>query len=452
MLAALISLLLAVPSFAQTKAKAKKPRPVRPAKVERPHSDRPPTSDYDVAPPTAVPRAITEERPAQPWPVRLMVHNINKGMFIGLPIIDTDPNRGVTMGVMPIWVVKKDNSDRIQQIWAPSLTYNKTFKATPTFRFYTYPTRESNLTLRGSISQVTDRELMGEWHDRDFQGSGWETGLRVQYNVDGSRRFFGVGPASTTGDESNYKEDFMLLRSLIGAPLGGKDSNWMAKLSHSLLGMKVANGPISAIPAIDKRFPGAAPEKHHQNSNVKLGVDYDSRDHDVTTSEGTYGGFFFESSQKPIGSEYGYQQYAVDFRHWRPWNTERKHVSTGMLRFTQIQGYAPFWLMPQLGGKYIHRAYGEGRFIDRGIVSLQLEHRYTFASVKTAGVSTDFELAPFTGVGTVFNEPGVANSKYLRPLVGGAIRAVARPQVVGSIDFGVGQEGMTAFMDINYSW
>ena len=33
-----------------------------------------------------------------------------------------------------------------------------------------------------------------------------------------------------------------------------------------------------------------------------------------------------------------------------------------------------------------------------------------------------------------------------------ALRAVAKPQVVGSIDFGIGREGLAAFMDINYSF
>ncbi|MCP4619897.1 MAG: hypothetical protein GY844_26105 [Bradyrhizobium sp.] len=65
---------------------------------------------------------------------------------------------------------------------------------------------------------------------------------------------------------------------------------------------------------------------------------------------------------------------------------------------------------------------------------------------------TELEIAPFVGVGNVFRQPGKAKAKYLRPVFGGAIRAIARPQVVGSVDFGIGQEGPAIFMDINSSF
>jgi len=55
------------------------------------------------------------------------------------------------------------------------------------------------------------------------------------------------------------------------------------------------------------------------------------------------------------------------------------------------------------------------------------------------------------GVGTVFDSPEDSQSKYLHPVVGTAFRAIAPPQVVGSIDLGFGQEGAAIFMDVNYS-
>lgn len=404
---------------------------------------------FEVKPPTSAPRELRTEHDEQPWPIRLMIHPLKRGMFIGLPVIDTDPNRGVTMGFMPIWVIQE--GERIKQIWAPSVSYNPIFQIIPTFRHYTYPTRDSDLSLRASLARITDREIFGEWHDRNFQHSGFETGIKVQYNVDGSKRFFGIGPDTDINAESNYVEDLLTVRSLVGVPLG-KGTGWMAKASHYVLGMKVSDGPINSIPDINAAFPGRAPFHRHQNSNFRLGIDYDSRDHDVATTRGTLAALSLETSQRAIGSEYVYQQYNLDLRHFHPWKRAPKHGTAGMLRFTQVVGDPPFWLLPQLGGKYVHRAYGEGRYIDRGMVTAQLEHRYTFYSVKMAGVTTEFEVAPFAGAGTVFDEPERMAKRYLRPVVGGAIRAVARPQVVGSIDFGMGQEGMTAFMDINYSF
>src|SRR5438552_2162942 len=67
-------------------------------------------------------KAGTEE--STPKIIRWMLQPVQRGMFIRLPIIDTDPNRGVTVGVMPIWVFHGNKSERIQTIYAPSLTYN----------------------------------------------------------------------------------------------------------------------------------------------------------------------------------------------------------------------------------------------------------------------------------------------------------------------------------------
>ena len=103
-------------------------------------------------PPEQLPTEFGKNWEAQPWPIRLMVQPISNGMLIRLPVVDTNPNRGVTYGVMPVWVIKDKGSDRIRQIHAPSLTYNKIFKVIPTYRYFLYPTSLSSLVLRASVS------------------------------------------------------------------------------------------------------------------------------------------------------------------------------------------------------------------------------------------------------------------------------------------------------------
>jgi hypothetical protein len=71
---------------------------------------------------------------------------------------------------------------------------------------------------------------------------------------------------------------------------------------------------------------------------------------------------------------------------------------------------------------------------------------------RTAGVTTEIQVAPFVGLGSVFDTPQESTAKTVRPVFGAAVRAVARPQVVGSVDFGVGREGLSVFTDINYSF
>ena len=90
-------------------------------------------------------RAQEDETPPM---LRWMLQPLPHGMFVRLPVIDTDPNRGITYGIMPIIVLQNKNGDRIEQIHAPSLTYNKDFGLTPTYRYYYYPQPDADFVGR----------------------------------------------------------------------------------------------------------------------------------------------------------------------------------------------------------------------------------------------------------------------------------------------------------------
>ncbi len=85
-------------------------------------------------------------------------------------------------------------------------------------------------------------------------------------------------------------------------------------------------------------------------------------------------------------------------------------------------------------------------------MTASLEERVTIHKIPLAGVTTEFEVAPYFELGTVAGAPRRFAGRYARPVLGTAFRAIARPQVVGSIDVGVGREGPNVFMDINYSF
>src|SRR5437016_6135398 len=85
--------------------------------------------DTEYKPQRKIPPGVSQQAaspsPQTPALLRWMLHPLDRGMLISLPIIDTNPNRGVTVGVMPIWVLKqKSGGERIEQIFAPSLTHN----------------------------------------------------------------------------------------------------------------------------------------------------------------------------------------------------------------------------------------------------------------------------------------------------------------------------------------
>lgn len=384
-----------------------------------------------------------------PTILKLIIGPLKRGMVVRLPVIDTDPNRGVTYGVMPIWVLQEKDSDRIKNIHAPSLTYNKTFLWIPTYRFYHYPTNKSWILLRGSASQQKERELMGHYNDNDFLGRDIDFETKVQFNVDGAKRFYGFGPDSPKHAEANYFEDYIQVMGRGAVPVTS-GSHWKGHLAMSTLAFKLHEGRTPNLTPFDVEHPGIRPQHRQQSNEITGGILYDSRDHAITTQRGEYLSFYASKSVKDFLSAYDYSRYGVDGRVFHPWANGQ--ITAAQLAYEQLSNTAPFWLMPSLGGKYNFRAYGEGRYVANGVAVINVEQRIKFWEAKLAGVTTAFEVAPFVGVGTAFSTPGRMAKRYARPVVGGAVRAAARPQVVGSIDVGYGEEGAKVFVDINYSF
>jgi len=412
--------------------------------------DSPMVATDEVRPPKDLP-LLTKSKHKEPWPVLMLVQQLHRGMFIRLPVVDTNPNRGVTAGIMPIWVFQGESDTRIRHIHAPSFTYNKNFGFRPTYRYYHYPTRHSSYQFRASISKDRDREVMFQMEDWDFLDRGIAATTRFQYDFDGSYRFFGIGPDTPESWESNFTRKLLSFSCRVGLPLF-PDSPFRFNFAHSLTGQALEPGNIEYIPDIGERFPGHTPVHWHQDAEFQLFIDYDSRDEAVTTTNGAYAMILIGNSQRGWGSEYPYQRYRADLRwFWKP-GPKARHATAVRYLYEQLKGDAPFWLMPSLGGKMLHRAYGAGRYIDQGMWTATVEERLTVYSVKVSGVITEMEVAPFAGAGTVFGSAGRMAAKYVRPVFGAAFRAIARPQVVGSVDIGVGQEGAAVFMSINYSY
>jgi hypothetical protein len=399
--------------------------------------------------PTAVQQAPSNDE--TPLAIRWMIKPLRRGMFIRLPIMDTDPNRGITLGVMPIWVVQGETDDRIKQIHAPSITYNKDFQLIPTYRYYYYPQEDATFIGRASYSKF-EREALGEYEDGSVFGSDYDIYARLQYNVDAGQRFFGFGPDSVKKNESNYREEYTQYKFGLGAPFG-HGSPWRVHFSKHYQSGRFTEGALPNLPDFASSFPGQISRRYQQTNENRFSLDYDTRDHAVTTSRGAYFQTFAEYAIRGFESQYDYNRYGLDARWFRPWDSDKDKVLAIQAKFEQLLGPTPpFWIQSRLGGKYSLRAYGDGRYIDRGMAAVNIEQRFKILEKKTAGVTTEIQLAPFIGMGEVFDNPNRAAARYARPVVGAAIRAVAKPQVVGSVDFGVGREGLAVFMDINYSF
>ncbi len=293
---------------------------------------------------------------------------------------------------------------------------------------------------------------MTQYTDHSLFGTPFDVLGRVQKNRDAGQRFFGIGPNAPKSAEANYIQDYWQYNWGIGTPVSD-GSPVRVHLSQRYIASRILNGPLKGLPVFDASFPAQYSNNAQQTNETRVNLDYDTRDHAVTTGHGTYGSIFAESSVRGYLSEYDYTRYGGDARWFEPVPNHPTHVLALQGRYEQVLGPTPpFWLESSMGGKYSFRAYGDGRYVDRGAATLNVEDRIKLYEAKSAGVTTEIQVAPFVGLGSVFDTPEEATAKTVRPGVGAAVRAGARPQVVGSVDFGIGREGLSVFTDINSSF
>ncbi len=404
--------------------------------------------------PPPTPEEIPQEGAAQghvPLIARWLLHPISNGMFVNVPVVGTDPNRGPTAGIMPIWVIRNKNSDTIKEIFAPSFTHNSYYGYNGTMRYYYYPYPEAELLVDGVLSTTIEREVQGIYQDTNFLNKKINLYARVRWGSDGDLRFYGFGPDSPQSAQANYAKTETDFNFLIGPPVIPK-SDWKVQFYEDFSSTFLNDFKLPGLQDMTTEFPGMLHRYAKQDNETGLSLLYNSRDNPITTGRGAYLNLQADVSSRHFASSYNYQRYIVDGRVFHPLKSHPDQTLAVQAQFQQVMGAAPIWNMPYLGGKYSLRAYGNWRYIDNGMFSFNVEDRYTFKRMKMAGVTSSFELAPFAGLGTVFPTLASTQVKYLRPVVGAAVRAVVKPEVVGSIDVGIGQEGPAVFTDINYSF
>lgn len=402
-----------------------------------------------------VPAAAPDEG-RSPLMVRLMLHPTTNGVFVTVPVVDSDPNSGVTFGLMPVWV-RAGKDGTIREIHAPSLTYNPYFGFAAKYEYYDFTKEHRTQQFRASSAEKYNRGVVYEYDTTRFLDRDMRANARAEYSRDGSARFFGFGPNAPRSGESNYTLDTLNERLTWGMPVR-EGSPFSVDLQQQVQANEVRPGAITAPDDLINKYPDIGRDLHPRRRDAffRVTLTYDTRDSDVTTSSGTYAFVFADGSYDGIIGQYDYNRYGAGAREFWPTfdggDAEPRFITAARARFEDLRGSAPFWTQPQLGGKYIFRGYGEGRFIDDGLAVAGLEERCRVYARKISGITASFWVDPFVEAGTVFRSPELMQSKYVHPDAGVALRAVGRPQVVGSADFAYGQEGLKIFLDINYSF
>jgi outer membrane translocation and assembly module TamA len=359
---------------------------------------------------------------------------------VHFPVIATNPNAGMTYGVLPVWLVPNSRHE-IVQIFAPMFTYNHTYGASFSGTYYYYPSGDEKLRALLEKSQRSNQRAAAEYDNRSLFGGRATLLLRANFEADGGARFYGLGPDSTKNAEASER----LLEKLVRAEFGVRFwESYVAAAGWQVRHTEVQAGPFS------EQVPLAQDVRTKTSYSLpRLTLSRDTRDLAFTPTSGSLSEVFAEYSAAALGSSTSYEHYGGQ---WRFYTQTATNLVTVLHAQTEWSGGGdvPFTALSALGGSRSLRGYAEGRFQDRGSVFANVEERWRVHSIDLVHSLTEFQIAPFLDAGTVFPSPGRAQARLIETVAGVAMRAVVKPDVVGKVEVGVGREGPAVYVGIDY--
>ncbi len=374
-------------------------------------------------------------------------------VVVPLPAIGYDYNSGITLGTI-IPVLYANPSGRITSILAPSFTWNPYFGYELGVRYYRY--YKGNLR-RWHVIGIQSNSLMNfyEMHYRDLgAGQGrYILDFRVKDFKDPSARFYGLGPQSDFSDQSNFTLSETSVHATVGVnTLSQKVRMWVMERYRSY---QASPGQVVGFPYSGTDFPtvngfaqGAVIETHRAN------ITYDTRDNHLIPTDGTYARAFAELDQNLTPGQYSlFDRFNIEYKKWITNGESDQNVLAIRGELNLMNGpNIPFYAQSMLGGPFTLEGYGFGRFYDYDASLFNLEERIKVFDMTMLGVRSEWQIAPFVGVGEVFQtESQAMNLGYYAVNPGVGFRALVKPDVVGRLDLGYSTEaGVVSFVGIGF--
>lgn len=373
--------------------------------------------------------------------------------LIPVPEVATNPNGGVTYGVLLAFLFK-DDQNQINSIFAPDINNNTALGAGGTVRYFAYPSADTEwYALAGAqqnIARTVDLSLStGRQHER-----WWSFDGRIFFERDPTERFYGIGNDSRQGGESNYTTEQVYVKGLFGWNIT-KNLQLAAMLRPRFV--RIQEGAFTTIPQTTTLYPHLKGINGGSEEYNELRLTYDDRDSIDIPREGglalLYGGF----TDRRLMSSMSYTRFGGELRHYWSFAKRFTLAAHAYLQYSPAGNETPFFSLARLGGddsllydQETLRGYGAGRYVDNNLAVGNIELRTRVFEADVFGTHGILELAPFIEAGEVMHKMSESPVSDLHPVGGIGFRAIAEPFVVGYVDVGWGGEGAAVFSGINY--
>ena len=369
--------------------------------------------------------------------------------YFPVPSVSTSKNDGNDVGLItPILITDPDGE--LKYIVAPMVVRNSIVGTRGALNLFRYEPGGREIRFIGSFTERIERKVVFSYADPAFSQGRYSLNFGVSFFKNATSRFFGLGQATSEPEQTNYtaREGRANWRF-------GVYANEVTQIAvgQRFRDVRLQKGATD-LPFTGDRFSTV---DGVQGESIILGhratFYYDTRNNLVSPTDGMAVTAYAEVNQNIRNGDHPvFSRYELEIKKLFPSESKRAILIVLADLQATIGTQVPFFEQSSLGGQNNLRGFGVDRFIDKHLVSLSVEERIHLARTKVAGVTADFEIAPFLDTGQVFNDYKDVSFKSYRMTPGVGFRGIVRPNVVGRVDYGYSREGGAIFAGLDFPY
>ena len=369
--------------------------------------------------------------------------------YFPIPAVSSSKNDGNDTGlIVPILITEPDGE--LKYVIAPMIIKNSIVGVRGTLNVFRYEPGGREIRFIGSYTEEIERKVGFSYADPAFSQGRYSVNFGASFFKNATSRFFGVGQEASVSQETNYTAREARANWRFGVH--------MNEVTQISVGQRIRQVSLQRgatdLPFTGEQFPAI---DGVQGVSLILGhratFYYDTRNNLVSPTDGMAVTAYAEANQSLNNGDHPvYSRYAIEAKKLFPSESKRAILIVRADLQATIGTQVPFFEQSSLGGQNNLRGFGVDRFIDKHLVALSIEERIHLVRTKIAGVTADFEIAPFLDTGQVFNNFKEVNFKDYRMTPGIGFRGIVKPNVVGRVDYGYSREGGAIYAGLDFPY
>jgi outer membrane protein assembly factor BamA len=369
--------------------------------------------------------------------------------YFPVPVVSTSKNDGSEGGlIVPILFTDPDGD--LRYVVAPMLINNSYLGARGTLNIFRYEPGGREIRFVGSYTEEIERKVAFSYADPAFSQGRYSLNFGASFFKNATARFFGLGEETSESGETNYTAREARVNWRFGIHV---NEVTQIAVGQRFRQVSLQRGGVD-LPFTGDQFSSV---DGVQGETLIFGnratFYYDTRNNLVSPTDGMAVTAYAEVNQNIRNGDHPiYSRYELEVKKLLPSESKRAILILRADLQATIGDQVPFFEQSSLGGQNNLRGYGVDRYIDKNLVALSIEERIHIMRAKIAGVTADFEIAPFLDTGQVFNDYTDVNFNDYRMTPGIGFRGVVRPNVVGRVDYGYSREGGAVFAGLDFPY